>query len=322
MTLTSPAGGSSTNDTTPTFSGKAGTAAGDLPAITVTVYEGDEVGGTVAKTLTTSASAGNWSVTPSTALDPGVYTARAQQSDSALNTGSSNAVTFTVDVTPPDTTITGGPAGSTSSAVATFSFVSEAGATFQCRVDGSPYTACKSPYTFTGLAEGDHRADIRAVDAAGNIDPSPATRTWNVRDLHPPIAAFTVSPASPLTGETVTLTSTSSDPDNALESQSWDLDNDGRFNDGSTPVVGVSWAHAGNYKVRLLVVDAQGISVVAEKTIAVGNRAPTASFASTPVRLRVGRKVTFKAAAADADGSVAKVAWDLDGDSKYDDATG
>ena len=84
----------------------------------------------------------------------------------------------------------------------------------------------------------------------------------------------------------------------------------------------MSWAHAGNYKVRLLVVDAQGISVVAEKTIAVGNRAPTASFASTPVRLRVGRKVTFKAAAADADGSVAKVAWDLDGDNKYDDAIG
>ena len=206
--------------------------------------------------------------------------------------------------------------------MATFSFVSEAGATFQCRVDGSPYTACTSPYTFTGLNEGDHRADIRAIDAAGNVDPSPATRTWNVRDLHPPVASFTVSPASPLTGDTITLTSTSSDPDNALESQSWDLDNDGRFNDGSSAVVGVSFAHAGNYKVRLLVVDAQGISVVAEKTIAVGNRAPTASFASTPVRLRVGRKVTFKAVAADADGSVAKVAWDLDGDSKYDDATG
>jgi hypothetical protein len=120
----------------------------------------------------------------------------------------------------------------------------------------------------------------------------------------------------------VTLTSTSSDPDNALVSQSWDLDNDGRFNDGTSAVIGTSWSHPGSYKVRLLVVDAQGISVVAEQTIAVGNRPPTASFASTPVRLRVGRKATFKATASDVDGSVAKVAWDLDGDNKYDDATG
>lgn len=323
VTLTSPAADSATNDTTPTFSGKAGTASGDLPAITVTIYDGDDTSGGVVRTLTTNASGGSWSVTPGSGLDEGTYTVRAQQSDTALNTGASNANTFTIDTTPPDTTITGGPGGVTESAIATYSFVSsKPGSTFQCRVDSSPYTTCASPYTFTGLGEGAHTALIRAVDAAGNVDASPATRSWTILNLHPPIASFTVSPAAPLTGQTVTFTSTSTDPDNALASQAWDLDNDGRFNDGTAKVVGCSWPRAGSYKVRLLVVDSQGISVVEEKTITVANRPPTVTIAATPGQLRVGKKVTFKAAAADADGTVAKLAWDLDGDGKYDDASG
>ena len=191
VTLTSPAGGSSTNDTTPTFCGKAGTASGDLPAITVTVYEGDEVGGAVAKTLTTTASGGNWSVTPSTGLDPGVYTVRAQQSDNAIppNTGSSTANTFTVDVTPPDTTITGGPAGLELERRGDLLVRLRGGRDLPVpRGRRAPTRPARRPTRSPASRRATTRADIRAVDAAGNVDPSPATRTWNVRDLHPPIA--------------------------------------------------------------------------------------------------------------------------------------
>ena len=53
----------------------------------------------------------------------------------------------------------------------TFTFtLDEAGATFQCRVDGAAFAACTSPFTTAALAEGAHTFEVRAIDAAGNID--------------------------------------------------------------------------------------------------------------------------------------------------------
>jgi hypothetical protein len=87
-----------------------------------------------------------------------------------------------VDVTPPNTTISSGPAaGSTSTRAVSFAFAStETGSRFQCRLDAAAFTACTSPKALSGLAGGSHTYAIRAIDAAGNIDASPATRTWTV----------------------------------------------------------------------------------------------------------------------------------------------
>ena len=52
----------------------------------------------------------------------------------------------------------------------------EAG-TFECRVDGAEWAACASPWTVGPLAPGQHVLEARAVDVAGNADPSPATQT-------------------------------------------------------------------------------------------------------------------------------------------------
>ena len=53
-------------------------------------------------------------------------------------------------------------------------------ATFECSLDGSPFQACSSAAGYTGLATGAHEFDVRAVDAAGNIDPTPAAYTWSI----------------------------------------------------------------------------------------------------------------------------------------------
>ena len=88
---------------------------------------------------------------------------------------------FTVDTTPPQTTIDSGPEGPTNDSTPSFTFsADEAGSTFQCRVDSATFTPCSSPYTAASLADGAHSFEVRATDGAGNVDPTPASRSFDV----------------------------------------------------------------------------------------------------------------------------------------------
>lgn len=85
------------------------------------------------------------------------------------------------DETPPNTKIKSGPSGTTDKEKATFRFAStEAGSTFQCKLDRKPWRSCKSPKTYRNLNEGKHTFKVKAKDQAGNVDPTPAKRTWRV----------------------------------------------------------------------------------------------------------------------------------------------
>ncbi len=85
------------------------------------------------------------------------------------------------DSTPPDTTITAGPTGTVTADAVTLSFSSsEAGSTFECQLDLNGYSACASPLTLNDLPGGLRHFDVRAKDAAGNVDASPATREWTL----------------------------------------------------------------------------------------------------------------------------------------------
>ncbi len=102
VALAAPVNGSSTSDTTPLFSGSAGTAPGDLTTVTVRVFAGTGAGGTILQTLTaTRASDGSYSVEATSLLALGTYTAQAEQTDIAGNTGLSTANTFTIVEPPP-----------------------------------------------------------------------------------------------------------------------------------------------------------------------------------------------------------------------------
>ncbi len=99
-------------------------------------------------------------------------------------------ITF-IDTTPPDTTITISPKNPSNTKSASFSFSStESNSTFECQLDNGSYTVCTSPRGYSGLAEGSHTFSVRATDAAGNTDTTPATYTWII-DTASPTSALT-----------------------------------------------------------------------------------------------------------------------------------
>jgi lysophospholipase L1-like esterase len=121
--------------------------------------------------------------TPSTPLSDGFHTFQVQATDPAGNTDPSpDSTSFTVDTAPPDTTILTGPSEMTTDPTPAFSFSSsEAGSTFQCKVDAGSYASCTSPNTTSRLADGSHAFSVRATDPAGNLDQTPASRVFTVR---------------------------------------------------------------------------------------------------------------------------------------------
>ena len=89
-----------------------------------------------------------------------------------------------------------------------------------CRVDGvtparlardsgvgnraRQFANCSSPVAYSGLTEAAHTFEVRAKDAAGNLDATPATHAWTV-DLTAPNTSFLSTPAHPSPDSTPTF---------------------------------------------------------------------------------------------------------------------
>jgi CSLREA domain-containing protein len=56
----------------------------------------------------------------------------------------------------------------------------ERGSRFQCSLDDDGFRGCKSPKRYGKLAPGKHVFRVRAIDRAGNVDPTPAKRRFRV----------------------------------------------------------------------------------------------------------------------------------------------
>ena len=118
----------------------------------------------------------------------GMHNLSCQATDGSGNVGaapgSSNTGSLKIDTVSPETAIDSGPADEITTASATFTFsgtdATSGVASFECRFDGSAFAACTGPQTRTGLSIGPHTFDVRAIDRAGNVDLSPATRLFKV----------------------------------------------------------------------------------------------------------------------------------------------
>ncbi|NTX59359.1 OmpA family protein [Myxococcus sp. CA051A] len=170
VSITTPAEGSTVTNPVVTYSGTA------EPGATVTVV----VDGTTVGTATAGVD-GSWSVPVATPLVDGPHSVTATAEDVNGNTAT-DTNTFTVNSVP-DTRITASPPVNTASTDAEFSFNSVTGDprdTFECSLDGAAFTPCTSPINFTGLPEGTHTFQVRAVDADGDVDPTPAHFIWSI----------------------------------------------------------------------------------------------------------------------------------------------
>jgi hypothetical protein len=86
------------------------------------------------------------------------------------------------DRTAPDTIVDSAPAkGHQKRRVKVLFHSTEAGARFECSLDGKAFAPCSSPLNIRASAGRRHRVAIRAIDAAGNVDQTPAVVRWRVR---------------------------------------------------------------------------------------------------------------------------------------------
>jgi len=102
----------------------------------------------------------------------------------AVALGYGHTLALLTDTTAPETTLVRGPASPNPNA-ATFEFggtddlfSNQQALRFECSLNGGVFTACANPASFSGLPGGNLTLAVRAQDAAGNVDATPATYTW------------------------------------------------------------------------------------------------------------------------------------------------
>jgi hypothetical protein len=84
------------------------------------------------------------------------------------------------DTDPPETTIAKGPKRKTGKRKAKFEFTADEPGGFECRLDDGDFAPCGSEAQFK-VKRGKHTLEVRALDTAGNVDPTPASHRWKVR---------------------------------------------------------------------------------------------------------------------------------------------
>ena len=116
-----------------------------------------------------------------TKLSQGRHTFRVRANNGRAVDSTPAVRTFTVDTVKPQTTIQSGPSGETNDPTPSFTFSSSEPGTFQCKLLTSTFRKCSSPYVpASPLPDGTHTFKVRARDRAGNLDPTPASRSFSV----------------------------------------------------------------------------------------------------------------------------------------------
>jgi hypothetical protein len=315
ITVEGPRDGAVLRDSTPTLRGST--------SDTVDVFENemfdpvivhiDEAeGGAAVQKLEAASSvpqySGFWSVAAASLAD-GSYTARAEQTNEAAETGKSDPVSFTVDTTPPQVTLAqpadgssssggvvtvGGAAGTASGDSSAISVQLFAGGVIaQSPLETLVVQASQGVWSaaLAQLTPGTYTVQATQRDAAGNTGASaPATFAVVVSPAPPaPTASFSWVPSSPLVDEGVALASSSTDLASPITGVAWALTPSAEFAAGK-PLLLTSFSTPGLHVVRLRVTDAAGRSSIATESVPVKAR-PAVLMAPFPI-VRIAGSLT------------------------------
>jgi hypothetical protein len=219
VTLDTPVDGSSTNDTTPTFSGVRGAHENDLPAVAIDIYDSND---NFIHTMTAPSGGAGYS-TDNANLSDGSYKAQARQSDLSGNTGLSPFVAFTIDTADPTVSITSpgdgdatndttpeieGDASDPDDVTVNVYSGSSAGGTAIQTPTATPDGGGIWSVDLSSLSDGTYTVQAEQTDAAGNTGTS-LEATFTV-DTQAPTATIGSKPKGKTTKRKATFTFTSS----------------------------------------------------------------------------------------------------------------
>jgi hypothetical protein len=253
VTLLAPATGSSTNDSTPSFSGVGGLAEADLATITINIF--NDVSALI-QTLsaTRDGLTGEYSVTASPSLADGAYVALAEQRDTVGNIGFSSPNAFTIDTIAPTASITFPVNGTsysqsgwndgcgTTGAGDLCGSTTQTGAPVQmvelsiCQTGGLCWNSSTGlfnsaseifyqatgtnnwtyAFAFSQFADGSYTVRVRATDTLGNVEAG-TTRTFVIDGTMPQTTINPPTPLNPTTSKRATFNFSSSETGSTFE---------------------------------------------------------------------------------------------------------
>jgi hypothetical protein len=173
------------------------------------------------------------------------------------------------------------------------------------------------------------------VTASNGVESSENSRIITVVEPPPtppvntkPTARFSVSDTEPMVGETITVTSTSDDPEGDQLRCLWSWDGPATVAQPGECTTTITWSGPGLKEVTLRVTDPGNLFDEKLRTIRVRtvpaptNQLPNApSLSFSPAAPVAGEPVTFTSKATDPDGNIETYEWDFNSDKVYE-ATG
>jgi len=156
------------------------------------------VASTSANQATTSTKTATSSKTTTTSAT--ITTSTSNASTNKTNTTSSQSSVD--DWQPPETTIKTEVPAIVNTGTAQFILVASEPSTFECQLNDQSWKKCAADYELKNLTAGSYTLRVRAIDAAGNVDPTPAVFSWII-DKQRPTISWVTKPSSTIAGSKV-----------------------------------------------------------------------------------------------------------------------
>lgn len=213
-------------------------------------------------------------------------------------------LSISIDTISPTLTIHNDPTANTSLTNMTFSFsaidLASGISHFECQLDNAGYSVCSSPMVLSGLGEGVHNFDVKAIDGAGNS--SAVTRKTWVVDTVEPTLTLTSKPSGVTNNLSASFSFSSSDGGSGVKQNlcSWDGTS---FEVCSSPVT--RSLSPGLHQFTIKSTDnAENVSSILNYSWTVDVTAPTVNFTTQPLSLSNSTQATFSFAGVDTGGGV------------------